>query len=101
MDTATLSQYVSELLHKLVEGLLDEPGAARIEFISSERTISASITTVPSDRGKLIGQQGRNVMAVRTLCSAICARYRCRFYLTVIEPENEKRRTRDTGSVPG
>lgn len=84
MDTQTLCQYLENLLKHLFQELLDSPKEAVIEVIGSDRSISVSIITTDGDRGKLIGLRGRNADAIRTLCGAVCARYKYHFHLTVI-----------------
>lgn len=85
MDIRTLSQYINDsILRPLFEELLDFPDDVKMEFVCSETTVAFSVDTVDSDRGKLIGIKGRNVEALRTLCGAICARYRFKFHLTVV-----------------
>lgn len=85
MDIRTLSQYLNDsIIVPLLEELLDYADDAKVEFVFSEQTVAFSIDTVDSDRGKLIGIKGRNVEAIRTLCGAICARYRFKFHLTVV-----------------
>jgi predicted RNA-binding protein YlqC (UPF0109 family) len=85
MDIAILCRLIHEkVLVNILHEMLDSPGEAKIEYVFSERTISFSIETNDSDRGKLIGLRGRNIDAIRTICNAICARHRYKFHLTIV-----------------
>lgn len=85
MDTQTLGRYLNDaILRPLFAELLDYPDDVKMEFVCSDQTIAFSVDTASTDRGKLIGIKGRNVEALRTLCGAICARYRFKFHLNVI-----------------
>lgn len=80
-----MSQFLQEkVLLNLLEGMLDSPAEVTIECICSERTLVFSVDTTDSDRGKLIGMRGRNVDAIRTLCTAMAARYGYKFHLNVV-----------------
>jgi hypothetical protein len=59
-----------ELVHYLVESLVDEPENLSIERIDSEGSIRFEITLDPDDVGKVIGRGGRIIKAIRTLARA-------------------------------
>ena len=80
-----MSQFLQDkILLNLLEGMLDNAAAATIECVCSERTLVFSVDTTDGDRGKLIGMRGRNVDAIRTLCTAMAARYGYKFHLNVV-----------------
>jgi len=59
-----------ELVHYLVESLVDEPENLSIERIDGEGSIRFEITLDPDDVGKVIGRGGRIIKAIRTLARA-------------------------------
>ena len=59
-----------ELVHYLVESLVDEPENLSIERIDGEGSIRFEITLDSDDVGKVIGRGGRIIKAIRTLARA-------------------------------
>ena len=62
---------VTDLVHSLVEQIVDEPEAVAVDFVyQGSDKIEVQITVAEGDIGKVIGRQGRIIKAIRTLARA-------------------------------
>ena len=59
------------LLHKIILAMVDHPGAIILKTRWSDKGADFGISCHPSDKGKLIGSQGRNARSIRVLMQAI------------------------------
>lgn len=73
-------------LTEIVRELVDDPEAVRVTATRSESSVLVSVRVADGDLGKLIGRQGKNVGALRTLLSAAARKYHARAMLEVVEP---------------
>jgi len=87
MNTQELGTYLSGLIEYVISGLLDHPERAEVSFIHSVQALVFDLRAAPEDRGRLIGTQGRNIEALRTLCMSVGARYRIRVHVKLVEEE--------------
>ena len=63
-----------QLLLHLARGLVREPGLVRVhEHVEAERRI-LELEVAPSDRGRVIGREGRTASALRVLLEALARR---------------------------
>ena len=76
---------MKELIEYVVKALVDHPDDLRIAEIEGERTIVYELRCHPEDVGKVIGQSGKTVGAIRTLLSTVAARQNKRAMLEVVE----------------
>lgn len=76
-----------ELLKNLVEELVDHPSGVIITETQSDggNTIVLTVRTGDGDMGKVIGKQGKNAQAIRTLFEAIAAKQRRRVVLEIAD----------------
>jgi predicted RNA-binding protein YlqC (UPF0109 family) len=58
------------LVRLVVESLVDDVDAVRIERTDTDEAITYEITVAPDDVGKVIGRQGRIIKAIRTIARA-------------------------------
>ncbi len=58
------------LVRFIVESLVDDVDAVKIDRADSDEAITYEITVAPDDVGKVIGRQGRIIKAIRTLARA-------------------------------
>jgi len=65
---------VEELLVWIARGLVDEPGAVRVERVDEGDVIVLRLHVAEGDVGKVIGRQGRVVRALRTVVRSAGAR---------------------------
>lgn len=74
------------LLEHVVRELVDAPELASVEEVTAETGTSIlSIKTGQNDSGKIIGREGRNIQALRTILSAVAARKGCRVVVEVCD----------------
>jgi len=77
---------MKEFIEFIVKQLVDNPDKVSVEESSpDEHTIELSLKVDQSDIGKVIGKQGRNVNAMRTLLTAVGAKGKQRATLQIIE----------------
>jgi len=74
------SPNVSLLIEQIAKWIVDEPDQVFVEHLDDD-----VIEVAEGDVGKVIGRQGRNVRALRTLLSAAGVRARKRYTLDVID----------------
>ena len=76
---------VSQLLHNIVNALVDLPEFVIIKTHVTEDAMAFAIEVHPDDRGKLIGRQGRNAKSLRTILSAVGSKLHRRYTIEVDE----------------
>lgn len=77
---------MKEFIEYIVKQLVDKPEKVRIEESNSDqKTIDIKIEVDKTDIGKIVGKQGKNVNALRTLLTAVAAKDRYRATLQVKE----------------
>ena len=65
---------MKELLIEMVKALVDKPDEVDISLTESENTNIFELRLGDGDVGKVIGKKGKNVMAIRTILSAVTAK---------------------------
>ena len=73
---------VRVLIEKIAKWIVDAPDQVFVEHLDDD---VIELEVAESDVGKVIGRQGRNVRALRTLLSAAGVRARKRYTLDVID----------------
>lgn len=63
-----------ELVTRLVEGLVREPGRIRVRERTERERVFVELGVAPGDRGRVIGRSGRTASALRTLLGAVAHR---------------------------
>jgi predicted RNA-binding protein YlqC (UPF0109 family) len=76
------SPNVSLLIEQIAKWIVDEPDQVFVEHLDDD---VIELEVAEGDVGKVIGRQGRNVRALRTLLSAAGIRARKRYTLDVID----------------
>lgn len=85
-QTQIKDEYMKEFIEYIVKQLVDKPEKVRIEESNSDqKTIDIKIEVDKTDIGKIVGKQGKNVNALRTLLTAVAAKDRYRATLQVKE----------------
>ena len=64
---------MKELLTEMIKALVDKPDEVDISLTESENTNIFELRLGDGDVGKVIGKKGKNVMALRTILSAVTA----------------------------
>jgi predicted RNA-binding protein YlqC (UPF0109 family) len=74
-----------EVLNTVVCELVDRPDDCIVTQTNSEggSNVIFTVRTADSDVGKVIGRQGKNAQALRTILEAMAAKYRLRVVLEI------------------
>jgi len=67
---------MQHLVRTIVSALVDYPEAVEVQQVDGETTCILEVRVAPEDIGKVIGRQGRNIAALRTLLHAVGAKER-------------------------
>lgn len=76
---------MKELGEYIVKSLVDMPEKVELSEIESERTTILEIKVDESDKGKLIGKEGRIIKSIRTILQAAAAKNRKRIVIEMID----------------
>ena len=75
----------TDLLEQIVKAMVDNPEEVQITEVKGDRMTILELKVAKSDMGKVIGKQGRNAQAIRTILSAASAKTRKRVTLEIVE----------------
>jgi predicted RNA-binding protein YlqC (UPF0109 family) len=76
---------MKDLIKEIVQALVDQPELVSISEIIGDHTNVLELKVAKSDIGKVIGKQGRNAQALRTIMSAATGKSRKRYILEILE----------------
>jgi len=76
---------LKELLEYLAKNLVENPDAVSVEAIEDEKMTTLRLKVAQSDLGRVIGREGRNARAMRTLLHAVGAKSGRRTNLEIVE----------------
>jgi|TARA_B100002003_G_C13902361_1_gene439549 predicted RNA-binding protein YlqC (UPF0109 family) len=63
-----------EFIKTAIKLLVDKPDEVKVNIVETEQRVIYELTVGDGDYGKVIGKQGRNISALRTLIFAINAK---------------------------
>ncbi|MEE3188863.1 MAG: KH domain-containing protein [Candidatus Neomarinimicrobiota bacterium] len=63
-----------EFIETAIKLLVDKPDEVKVNVVETEQRVIYELTVGDGDYGKVIGKQGRNISALRTLIFAINAK---------------------------
>ncbi len=63
-----------EFIKTAIKLLVDTPDEVKVNIVETEQRVIYELTVGDGDYGKVIGKQGRNISALRTLIFAINAK---------------------------
>ncbi|MAM43205.1 MAG: hypothetical protein CMF93_02645 [Candidatus Marinimicrobia bacterium] len=63
-----------EFIIQAIKLLVDKPDEVNVDVVETEQRLIYELTVGEGDYGKVIGKQGRNISALRTLVFAINAK---------------------------
>jgi len=75
---------LKELIETMVRALVDNLEQVKVSELEGGRTSIIELRVAKPDIGKVIGKQGRNVDAMRTILSAASTKIRRRVILEII-----------------
>ncbi|OGD67692.1 hypothetical protein A2442_03920 [Candidatus Campbellbacteria bacterium RIFOXYC2_FULL_35_25] len=80
-----------KFLQFVVEQLVDEPNAVKINRKVDEMGVLMTLDVAPADMGKIIGRSGNTAKAIRTLLRVVGMKNNARVNLKINEPEGSTR----------
>ena len=82
-------QNLEEFVLYVSKKLVDYPDEVKVRTASAETGSVIQITCRPGDRGKIIGKNGKTIMALRSLVSGAAGRTKGRVNVEVLDDEVE------------
>lgn len=76
---------IKELIQYIAQAMVDNPGEVSVSEIEGNQTTVLELKVAKNDLGKVIGKQGRNAQAIRTILSAVSAKIKKRVVLEIVE----------------
>lgn len=76
---------MKDLIADIVKALVDQPEQVTVGEIEGGHTVVLEVSVAKSDMGKVIGKQGRNAQAIRTILSAVAGKAKKRYVLEIVE----------------
>ncbi|MBW2566390.1 MAG: KH domain-containing protein [Deltaproteobacteria bacterium] len=76
---------MKDLIKYIAQAMVDYPEAVEVFEVEGEHTSVIELKVAKDDMGKIIGKQGRNAHAIRTILSAASAKIKQRSVLEIIE----------------
>ncbi len=76
---------MKDLIKCIAQALVDHPEQVEVLEVVSEQVLVLELKVAKEDIGKIIGKQGRNVRAIRTILSAASGKVKSRTVLEIIE----------------
>ena len=76
---------MKDLIGNIVKALVDYPEQVTVTEVEAEHTVVIELRVANSDMGMVIGKQGKNVQAIRTILSAASGKARKRYMLEIVE----------------
>ena len=80
-----IEKKTAEITTNLLEPLIEDVSGTEVEVTVTRSVIVINVTPAKADVGKIIGKQGKNIEAVRTLLNAYANRFNYRCHVEVIE----------------
>ena len=76
---------MKDLISDIVKALVDQPDQVSVNEVEGGHTVVLELSVAKSDMGKVIGKQGRNAQAIRTILSAASGKVRKRYVFEILE----------------
>ncbi len=75
---------MKEALIYLVNSLVDDTAAVKLSSSEDGNVVRFKLSVAPSDRGKIIGKEGRVVKSMRTVLQLAAARNNKKVFLDIV-----------------
>ena len=79
------SDYIKHIVHTMATALVDDSASVDIQVVPGEQVTIYELYVSRADRGKVIGKQGRNADAIRTIMNAAATKSGKRVILEIVE----------------
>jgi hypothetical protein len=76
---------MKDLIKYIAQAMVDYPEAVEVSEVEGEQISVIELKVAKDDMGKIIGKQGRNAHAIRTILNAASAKIKKRSVLEIIE----------------
>ena len=76
---------MKDLVTRMAQALVDHPEQVSVTEVEGSRTTVLELKVAKEDLGKVIGKEGRNAGALRTILGAAAAKLKKRTVLEIIE----------------
>ena len=76
---------MKELVEMIAKALVDSPDQVKVSMLDGEQSSIIELRVAPDDVGKVIGKQGRNAQAIRTILGAAGMKIKKRLSMEIIE----------------
>jgi hypothetical protein len=76
---------MKDLINRIAQALVDHPEEVKVTEVEGNQTSVIELAVAKADLGKVIGKEGRNARAMRTILSAASAKLKKRAVLEIIE----------------
>jgi predicted RNA-binding protein YlqC (UPF0109 family) len=76
---------MKELITRIAKALVDNPDQVLVSEIEGNQTSVLELKVAKEDLGKVIGKEGRNARAMRTILGAASAKLKKRTVLEILE----------------
>jgi len=76
---------LKELLVMIVKALVDYPEKVEVKEVGGEQSLILELRVADTDRGKVIGKEGRIIRSIRTIVGCSAAKLGKRVVIEVIE----------------
>ncbi len=76
---------MKELITTIAKALVDRPEDVRVSIIEGESMSVIELKVAQGDLGKIIGKQGRNAQAMRTILNAVSTKQRKKVVLEILD----------------
>jgi predicted RNA-binding protein YlqC (UPF0109 family) len=83
---------MKELVEKMVQYLVDEPDKVEVKEIDGDQANILEIRVSKQDIGRVLGKQGTNINALRTIVSAVGGKRKKRYFVELIDDKPTERR---------
>ena len=78
-------EHVKDMILTIARALVDNPEQISINEVDDGNTVVYELTVAKSDIGKILGKQGRNITAIRTILNAIAGKTQKRSRLELMD----------------
>jgi hypothetical protein len=76
---------MKDLVTRIARALVDHPEQVSVTEVEGSRTTMMELKVAKEDLGKVIGKEGRNAQALRTILGAAAAKMKKRTVLEIVE----------------
>ena len=76
---------MKNLLIEIAQHMVDYPEKVKVNEIDTHQSLILELSVAKQDLGKIIGQKGRNIGAIRTIMMAVAGKTNKRIIIEVME----------------